>query len=59
LQREDGQVDAHLPDTWIVFNEVLSDSISSLPPRGGDGVGPSTYWIDKAMRGVELALEHG
>jgi hypothetical protein len=50
--REDGQIDAELAGDWPVFNEALSDSISSLPPRGEPGRGPSTYWIDVAARGA-------
>ncbi len=45
-RRTDGQVDATLGDGWMVFNEALADAVSSLPPRGERGVGPSTYWID-------------
>lgn len=58
-ERDDGQIDAHLPEEWRVFNEALGDSISTLPPRGEPGPSPSTYWIDKALSGAELALEHG
>ena len=57
--REDGQIDAELAGDWPVFNEALSDSISSLPPRGEPGRGPSTYWIDVAAQGARLASERG
>ena len=55
--RDDGQVDAHVDDRLPVLNAALSDSISSLPPRGAPGNGPSTYWIDVADRGARLASE--
>jgi hypothetical protein len=57
--RDDGQVDALLDGDWPVFNEALGDSISSLPPRGATGVGPSTYWIDVAEAGARRAAETG
>ncbi len=50
--RADGQVDAHLGGDWPLFNEALADSVSSLPPRGEQGPGPSTYWIDVAFEGA-------
>ena len=40
-----------------MFNHALGDSISSLPPRGKRGRGPSTYWIEVADRGARLASE--
>ena len=55
--RDDGQIDASLVGDWPVLNHALSDSISSLPPRGKRGRGPSTYWIDVADRGARLASE--
>ena len=57
--RDDGQVDAQLPGDWPVFNEALRDSVSSLPPRGAVGNGPSTYWIDRAEQGVQRARRTG
>jgi len=51
-EREDGQIDAQLVGDRPVFNEALSDCISSLPPQGSDHVGPSTYWIDVAIQGA-------
>ncbi|GAA4822901.1 hypothetical protein ACFQ0K_16395 [Nocardioides caeni] len=53
--REDGQVDAQLPSAGPLFNEALDDSISSLPPRGARGSGPSTYWVDVALKGLRQA----
>jgi hypothetical protein len=55
--RDDGQVDAHVGPDLPLFNEALSDSISSLPPRGATGNGPSTYWIDIAEAGARRAAE--
>jgi hypothetical protein len=57
--REDGQVDARLGPDRPIFTEALGDSISSLPPRGAAGVGPSTYWIDLAEAGATAAAEAG
>jgi len=47
--RDDGQVDVHLGPEWPIFNVALNDSISSLPPRGWTGNGPSTYWTGSTM----------
>jgi hypothetical protein len=55
--RDDGQVDVRLPDAWPILNEALNDSISSLPPRGARGNGPSTYWIDRAEQGARLSVK--
>jgi hypothetical protein len=52
---DDGQVDAHLGPGWPTFDVALNDSISSLPPRGWPGNGPSTYWIDHADRNARDA----
>ena len=57
-KRDDGQVDAHLGDEWPIFNHALADSVSSLPPRGAPGMGPSTYWIDVAKERALRAAEH-
>ena len=32
-ERPDGQVDANLGSAYPIFNEALSDAVSSLPPR--------------------------
>jgi len=53
----DGQVDAQLGPDRPIFNLALSDSISSLPPRGEPGNGPSTYWTNHADRGTRQAHE--
>jgi hypothetical protein len=57
--REDLQVDAHLSPDWPIFDHALGDSISSLPPRGAPGNGPSTFWIDEAERGARQAHRTG
>lgn len=57
--QDDGQVDARLPAGWPIFNDALRDSISSLPPRGAVGNGPSTYWIDRAEQGAREARRAG
>jgi len=53
IHREDGQVDAQIIGDWPLFNHALGDSISSLPHRGEEGNGPSTYWIDRAITGAQ------
>jgi hypothetical protein len=53
--RADGQVDAAVAGDHAVLNDALADSISSLPPRGASGDGPSTYWIEVAREGVLTA----
>jgi len=55
-ERDDGQVDVDLGPGWQLMTEALNDCVSSLPPRGAPGRGPSTYWIDVATRGLERAL---
>lgn len=57
--RPDGQVDAALVGAWPTFNHALADCISSLPPRGEPGTGPSTYWIDVARQGAYLNHDSG
>jgi hypothetical protein len=57
-RRDDGQIDA-VVDGYDLFNEALADSISSLPPRGADGKGPSPYWIDVALEGARNAASTG
>ena len=57
--RDDGQVDAVLPDADALVNHALGDSISSLPPRGWPGSGPSTYWIDHAEQSARRAAAEG
>ena len=57
--RDDGQVDALIGPELPVFQEALNDSVSSLPPRGAPGNGPSTYWIDHAENGVLSAQRTG
>jgi hypothetical protein len=57
--RADGLVEARLPGDWPLFNEALADSVSSLPPRGEPGAGPSTYWIDVAREGAGRASACG
>jgi hypothetical protein len=54
--RDDGQVDVDLGSDWSLFSEALNDSVSSLPPRGARGNGPSTYWVDVATDGLTRAL---
>ncbi len=58
-QRTDGQVDAFLGPEHVMLNEALADCISSLPPRGEPGNGPSTYWVDVAERGARQAAQTG
>ena len=38
------------------MTDTLNDCVSSLPPRGARGDGPSVYWVDVATRGLERAL---
>jgi hypothetical protein len=57
--REDGQIDVDLGPDWPLFTDALNDCVSSLPPRGASGNGPSTYWVDVARLGLERALASG
>ena len=57
--REDGQIDVALGPDWPLFTEALNDCVSSLPPRGAKGNGPSTYWVDVALGGLDRALASG
>ncbi|MCP2265011.1 hypothetical protein ACFQHV_11500 [Promicromonospora thailandica] len=58
-QREDGQVDIDLGPEWTLFTEALNDCVSSRPPRGAVGNGPSTYWVDVALGTLDSALASG
>jgi hypothetical protein len=57
--REDGQIDVDLGPEWPLFTEALNDCVSSLPPGGAKGSGPSPYWVDFARLGLDRALESG
>lgn len=57
--RSDGQVFVVARDDSPILSDALNDSVSSLPPRGMDVVGPSTYWVDVALAGLERALATG
>jgi hypothetical protein len=58
-QRDDGQVDVDLGPDSRMLNETLNDCISSLPPRGALGNGPSCYWVDVAEDGLQRAIATG
>ena len=58
-ERDDGQVDIDLGPGWSLLTEALNDSVSSLPPRGAKGNGPSIYWVDVALLGLECARATG
>ena len=58
-RREDGQVDVDLGPEWRLVTEALNDCVSSLPPRGATGNGPSTYWVDEASAGLDRAQASG
>lgn len=58
-RRDDGTVEVRLRGEWPLFNEALADSVSSLPPRGQNVLGPSTYWVDVALNGLGRALATG
>ncbi len=56
---DDGQIDASLGADWPMFNHALSDSISSLPPRGRRGM--RWRWIGAgvlACASVACSAEH-
>jgi hypothetical protein len=46
----DGLVKVVLKDDLPLLRHALEDSIDSRPPRGAPQDGPSTYWIDNALR---------
>ena len=58
-EREDGQVDVDFGPEWSLVTEALNDSVSSLPPCGAKGNGPSTYWVDVVTLGPNWALTSG
>lgn len=59
VERDDGQIDAELDSGWSLLAAALNDSVSSLPPRGWKGNGPSTYWVDVALHGLQRAVAAG
>ena len=52
-------MDVDLGPDWGLFTEALNDCVSSLPPRGAKGNGPSTYWVDVARLGLDRAMASG
>jgi hypothetical protein len=44
-----GSVDVTIDDDLPLLQHALSDSRVTRPPRGVDGDGPSTYWLDNAI----------
>jgi hypothetical protein len=52
-QSEDWIIEAELGSGFPGFNEGLYDAISTMPPRGAEDSCPSTYWIDKALEGLQ------
>lgn len=52
-------VELVLTDDLPVLREALADCISTHPPSGAGQDGPSTYWIDRALRYLESRLEDG
>ncbi|HQY97301.1 MAG TPA: hypothetical protein PLU83_09975 [Phycicoccus sp.] len=53
FRSSDGAVYAELGPAWRGFNELLSDAITPLPPRGAGEASLSTYWIDRVIRKCE------
>ena len=51
--RDDGVIDIHLWGDWGPVEETLQDSVTTRAPRGGDGVNPSTFWIDRVLAAID------
>lgn len=46
----EGFVDVILGDEMPLMRHALEDSLGTRPPRGARQDGPSTYWLDDALR---------
>jgi hypothetical protein len=46
-----------LSDNLALMNEALEDSIGTHPPVGAPQHGPTTYWIDEALRDLRARIE--
>ena len=56
---DDGQVHVVLTGDAPVLDHALQDSIGSRPPRGASQDGLSTFWVDRALRGVKARVADG
>lgn len=50
------QVRAIVAPNLTILQDALDDSIGTRPPRGAPQDGPSTYWIDKTLRGLRARI---
>lgn len=48
-----------LADDLPLMRAALGDCIGTCPQRGGSQDGPSTYWIDRALKYLQYRLEDG
>ena len=58
-RRADGFVEVTLCEGLSLLQHALEDSLGTRPPRGAPQDGPSTYWLDDAMRRLRERLESG
>ncbi len=59
IVKDRNSVELVLADDLPLLQEALRDSISTHPPQGAAQDGPSTYWIDRALRYLQCRLEDG
>lgn len=48
-----------LHDQLPLMRRALSDSLNSRPPKGARQDGPSTYWIDEALKDLMASIQDG
>jgi hypothetical protein len=48
-----------LDDDLPQLRHALEDSLGTRPPRGAPQDGPSTYWLDHAIRGLRERMDSG
>ncbi|MFD6072570.1 YacL family protein [Amycolatopsis lurida] len=53
----EGLVAVALSADLPLMGEALQDSIGTHPPVGAAKGGPSTYWIDEALKGLRARIE--
>lgn len=56
---DDGSVGLTLNDDLPVLLDAVEDSLGTRPPRGAPQDGPSTYWLDEAIKHLRERMESG
>ncbi len=57
VQSPEGLIDVVVDGDAPILAHAMADSLGTRPPRGAAQDGPSTYWIDQALRQLRARLE--